>query len=63
MCLRYAQLVCYSKEPLSLNELKDKLYCMPTPTFIAQVARVVAACAAGSSLLMEGPPGRTMLLP
>lgn len=44
--------------PLSpVTDVSLNLYCTPTPTFIGQVARIFATSAAGSALLLEGPPG------
>jgi hypothetical protein len=44
-----------------MEDLRSRVKCTTTPTFINQVVRVFAACAAGSALFVEGPPGYSHL--
>ncbi|CAF1367770.1 unnamed protein product, partial [Rotaria sordida] len=41
----------------SIEELTNRFYCAPTPTFLQQIARIFAATSAKTPLLLEGPPG------
>ncbi|CAF0973740.1 unnamed protein product [Adineta steineri] len=47
-----------SVDPIEkLKELKKKFFCVPTPTLINQIARIIAATSSKSPLLLEGLPG------
>ena len=63
VALRYTG-VRYSSEHIDeqnhathLNELHQRLDCVPTPTFLNQIARIFAATSSNTPLLLEGPPG------
>ncbi|CAF1361581.1 unnamed protein product [Adineta steineri] len=41
----------------TLEDLKKRFYCVPTPTLLNQIARIFAATSSKTPLLLEGPPG------
>lgn len=53
--------VCFRAEPRKdhsvLNLKTTQLSCAPVPTFVNQMARILAAISTGCPLLLEGPPG------
>ncbi|CAF4499017.1 unnamed protein product, partial [Rotaria sp. Silwood2] len=61
VALRYTD-VRYScgneKDPKEMfNIVRQHFFCVPTPTFLNQMARIFAATSSKTPLLLEGPPG------